>query len=135
MIPSDLSNHPWYSDILYYLNHEKCPENLNSHQRRKLGLDSSKYVIVNNHLFRRSYDGLLLRCIDDHGTQGVLESMHRSPHDVLPSGVILQKIQPPIKFLDHAIIGRPFSMIYIFSFDLLIHVNGHLVNKISQSCL
>lgn len=87
MIPSDLVLiHLWYSDILYYLNHEKCPENLNSHQRRKLRLDSSKYVIVNNHLFYRSYDGLLLRCIDDHGAQTVLESMHGSPHDVLPSG-------------------------------------------------
>ena len=32
MIPSDLADHPWYHDILYYLNHEKCPENLNSHQ-------------------------------------------------------------------------------------------------------
>ena len=86
MIPSDLVNHLWYSDILYYLNHEKCPENLNSHQRRKLRLDSFKYVIVNNHLFHRSYDGLLLRCIDDHGAQAVLESMHGSSHDVLPSG-------------------------------------------------
>jgi len=86
MIPSDLSNHPWYNDILYYLNHEKCLENLNSHQRRKLQFNSSKYFIVNNHLFRRSYDGLLLRCIDDHGAQDVLESMHGSLHDVLPSG-------------------------------------------------
>jgi len=48
---SDLHDHPWYNDILYYLNHEKCPEKFNYNQRRKLRLDASKYVIINNHLF------------------------------------------------------------------------------------
>jgi len=50
IVSSDLCDHPWYNDILYYLNHEKCPENFNHYQRRKLRLDASKYVIVNNYL-------------------------------------------------------------------------------------
>jgi len=47
----DLHNHDWYSDILYYLNHEKCPKNLTYNQRRKLRLDASQYVIINDLLF------------------------------------------------------------------------------------
>lgn len=85
-LSSDLCDHPWYNDILHYLNHDKCPENFNYHQRRKLQLDASKYIIVNNYLFLRSYDGLLLRCIDEKMSQTVSESMHGSSHDRLPSG-------------------------------------------------
>ena len=48
---SDLHDHPWYNDILYYINHEKCHENFNYNQRRKLRLDASKYFIINNYLF------------------------------------------------------------------------------------
>jgi hypothetical protein len=38
--------HPWYKDLVYYLQNQRCPDDLDTHQRRSLCLESSKYVIL-----------------------------------------------------------------------------------------
>jgi hypothetical protein len=58
----DMADHPWYRDIIYYLQHEHCPDHLENHERRRLHLEASKYLIMGTLLFCRSIDGLLL-CI------------------------------------------------------------------------
>jgi hypothetical protein len=52
-------------DIIYYLQHECCPDNLENHERRRLLLEASKYLIMGTVLFHRSIDGLLLCFIDE----------------------------------------------------------------------
>jgi hypothetical protein len=56
----DLAGHPWYHNVIYYLEQERCPNNLEHHERRKFHLEVSKYVILNISLFHRIVDGLLL---------------------------------------------------------------------------
>jgi hypothetical protein len=55
-----LSEHPWYKNLVYYLQYQKCPNGLDPHQRRSLCLESSIYIILGDLLFRRYVDGLLL---------------------------------------------------------------------------
>jgi hypothetical protein len=43
--------HSQYKDIIYYLQYQKCPGYLESHQRRRLHLETSKYLILGNSLF------------------------------------------------------------------------------------
>jgi hypothetical protein len=74
----DLVEHPWYKDLIYYLQFQKCHDYLESHQRRRVHLEASKYLILGNSLFHRSVDGLLLCCIDDTTTQKVLREIHGS---------------------------------------------------------
>jgi hypothetical protein len=38
--------HPWYRDLVYYLQRKKCPDNWDPHQRRRLCLKSSRYIIL-----------------------------------------------------------------------------------------
>jgi hypothetical protein len=47
----DLVEHPWYKDLVYYLQFQKCPDYLESHQCRRLRLEASKYLILGNFLF------------------------------------------------------------------------------------
>jgi hypothetical protein len=82
----DLAAHPWYRDIIYYLRYERCPDNLKHHERRTR-LEASKYLILNTSLFRRTVDGLLLRCVDDTAAQMILKKIHGSTNfDIHISG-------------------------------------------------
>jgi hypothetical protein len=74
----DLVEHPWYRDIIHYLQFQKCHDYLDSHQHRRIRLDATKYMILGNSLFQRSVNGLLLRCIDDNTSQNILNKIHGS---------------------------------------------------------
>lgn len=50
-------------------------------QRRRLHLASSKYFIMNTMLYRGSYDGLLLRCVDDKIFAKLLSTSHGSTQE------------------------------------------------------
>jgi hypothetical protein len=74
----ELAEHPWYKDIIYYLQFQKCPNNLENHQCRRVRLEASKYLILGTSLFRRTVDGLLLHCVDDTAGQIFLKQIHGS---------------------------------------------------------
>jgi hypothetical protein len=60
-----MSEHPWYKNLVYYLQNQRCPDNLDTHQRRRICLESTRYVIIGDFLFRRYVDGMLLRCVNN----------------------------------------------------------------------
>jgi hypothetical protein len=78
--------HPWYKDLVYYLQNQKCPDNLDTHQRRRLYLESSRYVILGDFLFRRSVDGILLRCVNNEEAHKLLQETHGSSDSVIHVG-------------------------------------------------
>jgi hypothetical protein len=55
--------------MLYYLQNHRCPDNLDTRQRRRLHLESYRYVILGDFLFRRYVDGMLLRCVNNEEAQ------------------------------------------------------------------
>jgi hypothetical protein len=59
---------------------------LDPHQRRRLCLEASKYIILGYFLFRRSTDGLLLRCVNDEETHKLLHEIHGSSTSVIHIG-------------------------------------------------
>jgi len=74
----DLREHPWYHDIIYYFQYERCLDNLEHREWRMTQLEASKYLISNTSLFRRIVDGLLLHCIDDTTNQMILRKINGS---------------------------------------------------------
>jgi hypothetical protein len=60
-----LSEHHWYKNLVYYLQNQICPDNLDTHQRKWLRLESARYVTIGDFLFRRYVDGMLLRCVNN----------------------------------------------------------------------
>jgi hypothetical protein len=44
--------HPWYKNIVYYLQYHKYPYDLDTHQRKRLRLESSRYIILGYFFFQ-----------------------------------------------------------------------------------
>jgi hypothetical protein len=64
--------------MVYYLQYQKCPNELDPCQRRRLYFESSKYIILGDLLFRKFVDGLLLRCVNDEEAHKLLFKIHGS---------------------------------------------------------
>jgi hypothetical protein len=78
-----VSEHPWYKNLVYYLKNQRCPYNLDTHQRRRLCLESARYVIIGDFLFRRFVDGMLLHCINKEEAHKLLQEIHGSSNFVI----------------------------------------------------
>ena len=55
------------------------PEHWNSKQRRALRLKSALYHIIDGVLFRKNYDGVLLRCLECEDDAKVALELHDGP--------------------------------------------------------
>ena len=78
--------HPWYKNMVYYLQNQKCPDSLDAHQRRRPRLESSRYVILGEFLFKRYTYGILLRCVNDEETKKLLQETHGSSDSIIHVG-------------------------------------------------
>jgi hypothetical protein len=81
-----VSKHPWYKNLVYYLQNQRCPDKLDTHQRRRLCLESARYVIIGYFLFQRYDDGVLLRYVNNEDTQKLLQETHGSSSYVIHVG-------------------------------------------------
>jgi hypothetical protein len=81
-----IAEHPWYTNLVYYLQNQKCPHSLDTHQRRRLHLESSRYFILEYFLFRRSVDGILLWCVNNEEAQKLLQETHGSSDSIIHVG-------------------------------------------------
>jgi hypothetical protein len=78
--------HTWYKNLVYYLQNQRCLDNLDTHQRRILCLESARYVIIGDLLFQRSADGVLLRYVNNEDTHKLLQEAHDSSSSVIHVG-------------------------------------------------
>ena len=69
----------WYRDLFHYLQEGLLPEHWNSKQRRALRLKSASYQIIDGILFRKNYDGFLLRCLEKEDAKKVITELHNGP--------------------------------------------------------
>jgi hypothetical protein len=72
-IGKPISGSKWYKDIVFYLKSGQFPINMNPKERRDLKMNSSQYVLIAEILFRRNYDGMLLRCVDERKVQKLIQ--------------------------------------------------------------
>ena len=63
----------WYRDLVYYLQQGYFPEHWNSKKRIALHLKSSSYPIIDGVLFRKNYNGLFLRCLEQEDASKVVK--------------------------------------------------------------
>jgi hypothetical protein len=73
-----LSEHPWYKNLAYYFQNQRCPDNLDTHQRIRFHLESARYVIIGDFLFRIYDDGMLLRFVNNEEAHKLLQETHGS---------------------------------------------------------
>ena len=65
--------------MVHYLQHGYLPKHWNSKQRRALCLKSASYQIIDGVLFRKNYDGVFLRCLEQEGASKVVKELHDGP--------------------------------------------------------
>ncbi|KAG9458147.1 hypothetical protein H6P81_002655 [Aristolochia fimbriata] len=64
----------WRQQFFDYLEHKKLPEELKA--RAYVRRVAPKFCLFNNTLYRRSYDGILLRCVSKEEGQALLSEAH-----------------------------------------------------------
>jgi hypothetical protein len=66
----------WYENIKFYLTHGSAPRYLDPKNRRALRLKSSSFQLINDVLFRKNFDGVLMRCLEKEQSDKVLSELH-----------------------------------------------------------
>ena len=56
-----------------------APDYLEPRKKRALRLKSAHYLLIDNILFRRNSDGVLLRCLDKDEIEVILKELHSRP--------------------------------------------------------
>lgn len=68
----------WYHNIFFYLVRGLCPKHMDASQRRDLRLKSHLHYLVDNILYKKNYDGISLRCLDEDDTNHESKEMQNS---------------------------------------------------------
>jgi hypothetical protein len=66
----------WYDDIKFYLTHGSALCYLDPKNRRALGLKSAPFQLINDILFRKNFDSVLMRCLKRDEAEKVLFELH-----------------------------------------------------------
>ena len=103
------------------------PEHWNSKKRRALHLKSASYQIVEGILFRKNYDGVILRCLEKEDATKVMTDFH----DGL-AGDIFQEIPLLTKFSGPVTIGPRFSKMHTPMSGSTIFVKGVVEGNLKQ---
>ena len=65
-----------YVDIVFYLKNGYDPPNLSFKKKFSLAFKEKNFEIIDDVLFRRNYDSILLRCLEKTKAQKVLQELH-----------------------------------------------------------
>eukprot|EP00253_Pinus_taeda_P029568 PITA_29568 len=68
-----------YTDTIYYLKNGYAPAPLDHTKKRALRLKAKQYQLINDVLFKRNYNSVLLRCLEKTEAEKVLQELHDGP--------------------------------------------------------
>ena len=67
---------PWYADICFVLLNLHAPPGLSRTKKRFLKMKASKFGVLDNALFWKSHEGILLNCLTMNETDSVMKEFH-----------------------------------------------------------
>ena len=76
VLQTPTTTNTWYYELKYYLSQGACLEYLDSKKRWALILKFSRYHLINDVLFCKKNDGVLLRCLEKDDAYKVLKELH-----------------------------------------------------------
>eukprot|EP00253_Pinus_taeda_P013700 PITA_13700 len=68
-----------YADLIFYLKIGYAPPNLSYKSKRAIRLKAKSFTIIDDVLFKKNYDSILLRCLEKTEAQKVLQELHDGP--------------------------------------------------------
>eukprot|EP00253_Pinus_taeda_P018491 PITA_18491 len=72
-------NESLYAYIIYYLKNGYAPSYLDHTKKKAIRLKAKKYKLLNDVPFRKNYDSVLLRCLEESEAKNVLQELHDGP--------------------------------------------------------
>ncbi|XP_077232518.1 uncharacterized protein LOC143869845 [Tasmannia lanceolata] len=73
---------PWYTDIRNLISGEGHPPEASGKERRTLQRLAAHFVICGEQLYRRSFDGIQLLCVDEDKAAELIEPTHEELHSL-----------------------------------------------------
>lgn len=70
------TNSPWYADIIYVLQNLQAPPELSGTKSRFLKMKSLKFCIIDNALFWKNHEGILLNSLLKEESNKILHEFH-----------------------------------------------------------
>jgi len=67
---------PWYYEIAKYCEDQSYPEEATAEEKRAVRRVAQRYTLVGGALYKRGFDGILLRCLDEDELCKVMEGAH-----------------------------------------------------------
>ena len=67
---------PWYYDIMKFLELGVYLDSADKRERRSLRMMAMQYILCRGQLYRRSYDGIHLRCSKKKEAEKVMGEVH-----------------------------------------------------------
>ena len=68
-----------YAALVFYLKNGYASSNLSYKNKRAIKLKAKNFIIVNDVLFKRNYDSILLICLEKPEARKVLQELHDEP--------------------------------------------------------
>lgn len=68
-----------YADLKFFLKNAYAPLYLNYTSKHALRLKENQYQLIDDVLFRRNYDSVLLRCLEKTKAEKVMQELHDGP--------------------------------------------------------
>lgn len=70
-------NSPWYSDIVYVLEHVSPPPGISRSKGRSLKLKFAKFYLLDGAIYWKDLGGVLLNCLVENDAHQVTNDFHR----------------------------------------------------------
>ncbi|XP_043714494.1 uncharacterized protein Mb2253c-like [Telopea speciosissima] len=74
---------PWYVPIVDYIRERRYPKHFTEGKRRHLQKHATQFILQGSLLYKRSYDGIQLLCVDEEQAQTIMKEIHQGicgPH-------------------------------------------------------
>ena len=75
-VEEKFQNSPWHSDILYVLTNLNAPPELSKTKARFIKLKARNYYILNEKLYWKNPNGLLLKCLPEPKAEKIKQEFH-----------------------------------------------------------
>jgi hypothetical protein len=76
-VSAKFSQSDWYKDIIFYLQNFSCSPAWDKSRARSIKLKAVKYCILGENLFWKDPGGILLNCLTEEETEGIIIEFHK----------------------------------------------------------
>jgi len=76
LIEDSLDGKPWYNDIKKFLQHREYPQGISKTDEKTLRRMTMNFYLDGEILYKRSFDGTLLRCLNENEIEQALKEVH-----------------------------------------------------------